>query len=408
MSKYLLLRDNKQSGPYTVPELIEMGIKAYDLVWLEGKSAAWRYPSEVDELKAYAPATEEQPFDRFYKRPEPLQKAAPPPIQEPLEHAAYAPKIQPAMVDDVPAQKKVYVNFPVKTPAKKVAEKPHEPAFTGTKHDATSITGFSEQSFYNHPVDFMPSRASSTKQKTDNRPLYISAAVCAILIGFIAILFVNNSRQQQKLKELNTIVKQIENRNANESTPVQQVKNEQPAPAPIPEVSETIVNPELLNTEDRNAVQASTAQSPHPIDRKAPAPEKNAAKNQDANSDVVFTERPVLRRGDDQGTTPAPNKQPAIETSAENLFKLVSVVPNKYKTGVLGGISNLQFHLTNNSKRELQKVAVQVNYLGPEKKVVNTQTIYFENVPANSESTIDVPRSKRGVSINYTVTDIKS
>ncbi|RYY18734.1 MAG: hypothetical protein EOO04_23390, partial [Chitinophagaceae bacterium] len=69
MNKYLLLRDNKQSGPYTVPDLIEKGIKAYDLVWLDGKSAAWRYPSEIDELKAYAPIVEEQPFDRFYKKP---------------------------------------------------------------------------------------------------------------------------------------------------------------------------------------------------------------------------------------------------------------------------------------------------------------------------------------------------
>ncbi len=55
MNRYLLLRDNKQSGPYSVAEIIERGIKPYDLVWLEGKSAAWRYPSEIEELKAYAP-----------------------------------------------------------------------------------------------------------------------------------------------------------------------------------------------------------------------------------------------------------------------------------------------------------------------------------------------------------------
>src|SRR6185312_4194543 len=66
---YLLLRNNKQSGPYSFDELKNMGLKAYDLVWLEGKSAAWRYPSEIDELREFAPAVEEQPFDRFFKRP---------------------------------------------------------------------------------------------------------------------------------------------------------------------------------------------------------------------------------------------------------------------------------------------------------------------------------------------------
>ncbi|WP_431216641.1 hypothetical protein ACQ86N_19875 [Puia sp. P3] len=45
-----------------------MGLKAYDLVWIEGKSAAWRYPCEIEELSAFAPAVEEQPFDRFYKK----------------------------------------------------------------------------------------------------------------------------------------------------------------------------------------------------------------------------------------------------------------------------------------------------------------------------------------------------
>jgi len=65
---YLLLRNNKQTGPYSLEEIKTIGLKAYDLVWIEGKSAAWRYPCEIDELSAYAPAVEEQPFDRFYKK----------------------------------------------------------------------------------------------------------------------------------------------------------------------------------------------------------------------------------------------------------------------------------------------------------------------------------------------------
>src|ERR1700704_5220111 len=68
MASYLLLRDNKQKGPFTIADLISLGLKPYDLVWIEGKSAAWRYPSEIEELKTYAPVIEEQPFDRFFKR----------------------------------------------------------------------------------------------------------------------------------------------------------------------------------------------------------------------------------------------------------------------------------------------------------------------------------------------------
>jgi hypothetical protein len=69
MNSYLLLRDNKQSGPHTFDELKDKGLKAYDLVWVEGKSAAWRYPCEISELSSFAPPVDEQPFDRFYKKP---------------------------------------------------------------------------------------------------------------------------------------------------------------------------------------------------------------------------------------------------------------------------------------------------------------------------------------------------
>src|SRR5436190_12705109 len=73
MKQYRLLRNNKESGPYSAEELIQSGFKPYDLIWIEGKSAAWRYPGEMQEFKTYAPAVEEQPFDRFYKKPSPTE-----------------------------------------------------------------------------------------------------------------------------------------------------------------------------------------------------------------------------------------------------------------------------------------------------------------------------------------------
>jgi len=92
MPSYRLLRSNKESGPYSFNDLLTLGLKPYDLVWVEGRSAAWRYPSEVAELKEYAPVIEEQPFDRFFKKPSaseaPIKESNPStnqnhPLQEP-------------------------------------------------------------------------------------------------------------------------------------------------------------------------------------------------------------------------------------------------------------------------------------------------------------------------------------
>lgn len=67
MSTYLLLRNNKESGPHSLEDLRTLSLKPYDLVWVEGKSAAWRYPGEINELKSFAPEVVEQPFDRFLR-----------------------------------------------------------------------------------------------------------------------------------------------------------------------------------------------------------------------------------------------------------------------------------------------------------------------------------------------------
>lgn len=48
---YLLLRNNNQLGPFTIEELLEQEILPSDLVWIEGKSLAWSYASELNLLK---------------------------------------------------------------------------------------------------------------------------------------------------------------------------------------------------------------------------------------------------------------------------------------------------------------------------------------------------------------------
>ncbi|MBC6489496.1 hypothetical protein ACFSQD_04135 [Flavihumibacter stibioxidans] len=69
MQQYRLLRSNKETGPYTWQDLKDLPLKAYDLVWVEGKSAAWRYPSEIEEFKSFAPAVTEDLYIQFHTPP---------------------------------------------------------------------------------------------------------------------------------------------------------------------------------------------------------------------------------------------------------------------------------------------------------------------------------------------------
>src|SRR5437868_6031888 len=50
MKKYLLLRDNHESGPFSLEEISELGLSATDLIWIEGRSNSWEYPGDVEDL----------------------------------------------------------------------------------------------------------------------------------------------------------------------------------------------------------------------------------------------------------------------------------------------------------------------------------------------------------------------
>src|SRR5688572_21731064 len=49
-AQIFLLRDNQESGPYTIDELLLQRLTSTDLVWVPGRTNAWCHPSELEEF----------------------------------------------------------------------------------------------------------------------------------------------------------------------------------------------------------------------------------------------------------------------------------------------------------------------------------------------------------------------
>jgi outer membrane murein-binding lipoprotein Lpp len=622
MNKYLLLRDNKQSGPYTVEELVSKGIKAYDLVWVEGKSAAWRYPSEISELKAYAPVVEEQPFERFYKKPvaeklfteereesfrknlernaevqpvaehrnhetirsnpEQIQVNQPvgqtsinessiqvnqpvgqasinessiqvnQPVGQTLinESSNQSAKIQfnkpfaesafnnsdhdariekpardpflysshsavakasnesaksPIVTDSQPSEeivpvvqmvtsqkqeekpmvtRKVYVNFPSSRPVtatndKVQVDKPvssHNELAPGASNLAITAIGqaqtknnnddqgisaikptvesISQGSVNSKPVkqptiastpkkasvdlekyqpkpvepesplettslgyvppassypknvetfskpDFHPQSEIAYHAPTSNsrRPIYnllvkLTVAASLLLGGIVIGLALNSSTKSAKLDELSATVRQIqEQQKAAASTQAQPKSVPEP---PIPaseEPSSAATQPEAPIGKTVSVTQPPPVK-PSPVQTEINQTADNRIEeNVSETEDLSRIERNLA----------------AKEIDKKNLMALLSLENEKYKTGVLGGISDLRLRLSNKSLYNLEQVEVEVRFLGPEKKIVKSQTVYFENVSPGQELTIEVPKSNRGVTVDYSIKRVNS
>lgn len=48
--QYILLRDNKKSGPYNHDDLLQLNIKPFDLLWVQDKSTSWQTADTISEL----------------------------------------------------------------------------------------------------------------------------------------------------------------------------------------------------------------------------------------------------------------------------------------------------------------------------------------------------------------------
>jgi hypothetical protein len=162
MASYLLLRDNKESGPFSLDDLQRLGFKPYDLVWVEGKSAAWRYPGELPELKPFAPIVEEQPFDRFYKKPT-EQKADSTPINYEQPHQDF--------VAETPTPTHIYAGFTKEE--EKYLPKPNIEEVTplATKKSVfVTLPGNAKKVLVDRPKQVQPEKQATFESKEQFQP----------------------------------------------------------------------------------------------------------------------------------------------------------------------------------------------------------------------------------------------
>lgn len=464
----MLLRDNKQSGPYTLQEIIEKGIKAYDLVWAEGKSAAWRYPSEIEELKPFSPVVEEQPFDRFYRR----NIAAEQTSSGDSANSSNAVVEKDSGLVSRPVEisqnngtgkRKIFVTMPggtkrdrrLETPVKAIdtgsfTDKDNKPVSespaldasvdkqkpveqsnnlsdhsNSTKAQQKETKSGSENSYYTAKsiktiVEEAPDRFSSlfqenysvqdekyvdviaAKTKPKSRVAARAMLATALLLGGVVIgLVISYYNQKSSARDLDALVKQIQDREKRLNNQSQQAALPAILPVDTQQVSAVSTNiEESLNAGKSSATQPSVI--------KKVSPQVAAADNA---ADKSATTQPTEKAPEQSKVAtekPAGKSDAAIESARKNIYSLVGVEGTKYKTGVLGGISDLKLTISNNSLYQLDRVEVEIRYFGPEKRVVKTQTLLFNDIPAGQQRTLEAPRSSRGVSVEYSIRFIDS
>ncbi len=430
MSNYLLLRDNKQSGPYSMEELRSKGLKPYDLVWIDGKSAAWRYPSEVEELKSFAPVVEEQPFDRFFKKPSPVPVSSsdaatenPIAVKENFSSPVIK-KPEPLEVSSAatsPSRRIIYVTMPGNisknsrdervrneiVPDERVKEErvreEKVAAFSGIQipNHRSVEENFPQESGHDphHFVEKRPQFINQAVSGRKMRPFAIGLSVIALLAAgvLIGVSINGHSRgfdhssaareelaadrpQDHSASPLSVFTSVAGNpmqKNGNLSNPV--------ISDPVPSQNSKTGGEGIPKKKATSSKEKLTAAQQQKMSNDASASAKDSA--------LALLAQP--HRDASHKTDESPDKE-AIKNS---VIDQVSVSFNKYNTGTFGGISELQLTVSNSSIYPLDLVVVEVRYIQSNKKVYKTENLYFRGIRAGSGLTQEAPKSARGIKI---------
>jgi len=409
MNSYILLRDNKETGPHSITDLQQIGLKPNDLIWVECQSVSWRNPGEIGELKKMMEGI-----------PEPVVN-----IQPPVAVQEFQPvKEEPVHLEEVtkPASlvntKSVFVALPVnKTSINKTEQKPafvqgsqagtdkYRPIPAGLSVDEKSEAGSHDKAIetkYTRSLDEIKEMyvKNIEQRKTKARILPIrlprqvmrgAVYVGLILVGAVTVLLFKSSGNK-----VPSIAEQQSPLTAKIQTRPDTILAESAGNPIIPNPAEV----QEYALSDESATNSS--QSIQPPDKKNSARENNT-RNVDQGND-----REESTVNDDRISIPR-NEVPEIKKiPVESIASQVSVKTNSYTIAALGGIRNLEMTIQNDSKYRLDKVTVELRYLNPTGIILKTEDIHFKSIDPNATQTIPVKKSNRGVKVSYKITQIES
>ena len=395
MTTYILLRSNKESGPFSLDQLAEMGLTPNDLIWVEGQSASWRNPQEIKELVNLTNT--------------PVHSTVPTPVETVIGNPeTREEKVEPAEVTTKVCNKKsVFVSMPGgKTVVSQEVSRKAEPVYQETAPlPVVEKPKEAVETKYAMSLDEIKQRyiRSLEDRKSKKRPVSFEIpenikkiAVYAgvfILGAAIVLLLMRPDKTatiasgQTKLPAKFDTRPLLDENSGSETDPPDEV-----------------VMPESYydsrsKPETNEGKQVTRTRSKSPVS----SGQEEISETWDEENNQGYEED-----GDHRTSIPKNEKPEVVSIATSDISDQVSVKTNSYTIAALGGIRDLELTVRNSSDFTLDKVTVEVRYHNPNGNIVKTEDVDFRSVQPNGVQTKGMKKTGRGVKVTYRIIRIES
>lgn len=426
---YKLLRDNRQTGPFTLEELVQLGLKPFDLIWADRLTAGWMYPSEIDVLKPYLPeaAGEAVAPQTILSAPKPAAPAAV------VEKQAAVPSSAKHIFISLPAGASFTRAAPVQktpepvtsttaaaeeeTPEQKLERKAVELRQKVQALAEAKKGGGEEPSLdtkYSRSLEDIKEEYShwmhEQKHKGHHFPLTQKHWMTAALVVVLAFAGFGTMKWLSAPGEPATAQTQSQPEAA---IPIPVSSKDIPKEAP----TQTVINTEysernadvLSDLEKANRQIEADLKRIH-TEKQAKATTHQTKKRVDTDIQDTYDtyeETPSAVDYESKTAPTVPSSNVPVRTASVRTEK--KSVPLSQQIDIKAvylwtrrnkGLSGLELALRNNSAQVLKTVAIDVFYY-KDNRPVGKETVYFNNVPPGGSLTLTAPGNRRASSATY-------
>jgi len=383
---YRILRDNKERGPMSLEELLGLSLKPFDLIWVEGRSAGWRYPGEIESLKPYVQAS--PPTNET--NPQPLVQAAAlvPPPSPPME------EMTPSASSEKTEESEAGVLTEEKLQARADAIYQKIQAFSSQQQ----IEEQGVQTKYARSLDDLKQEyADWLHKKKEKRKFSVGSIDKKLLIGgglmacAVAFLFF---LEQNKDEKINTTERRnyISNASFNGD-----------------EVSQAESS---SSGEARHEMVAGIKKEEHKqsVDAFIDSVEKVLAKGE-ASKNLPYRKMQIKNKSDELKTVNAIlDTETILHQNLQKPEEPVKEIPISQQVNMNAhvvqepnrkNIASLEVTIQNNSRSLLKTVAVDVFYYKRGERLFDKETLYFNNIQPGNSVTLSRPGNRKAITARF-------
>jgi hypothetical protein len=382
---YLLLRNNRQTGPFSLDELKSHALCKDDLIWVEGRSAGWSFPYEIETLRHLFPIQEKQDVK--------AQTIHPPPA----------------------SSSKVFVSLPLKD-----RRSQQEAPTPGIEDRAEAIrnrafeTQPTIETKYNRPLEEIEDNYTSwvfenrkKKPKISKKYLLVATIILAgSFSGWKLANFVYSEKKPVSVHIPLPVTKENVSINNQQHIPGEEPKKQQTPIVHNPTKELPATETTVVNKKINNIIVSTTSNEPRvkeEVMEVQPPKEVAGTIEQDNRKQGLKEKINNWLKGSKKENENEMGERSYVDISHKVDLRLIGEQDNW-----MMGIKGQKISLSNRSEQKLSAATVEILYYTEQNDLLDKKMVALENVSPGKSKTITIPDHKMADHVDVRLVSAKA